>query len=287
MACIPYIIHQTGPDVLEDWTKSYIASLKHWHPHWQYMWWSDNDLHTLIQSDYSWLLPVYLKCSNIQRSDIGRYCILHRHGGMYVDTDMFFLAAVDPVIARAPCGLWLAHSPRALPTDKDLLSNYMLASPPNDPFWLKVLHEASFRLQHESRPWWALNTSLLVPYTTGRNVISKFAFQEGSVLSTVNVFKEPEILNLFCSHTSVPSGCIGVHNGGTSREFKSQMWSGLNGIAKIECELRKVFGVVPNKFQAPICLITTVICSVALVIGLVTLMICRIVASLKKKPLAH
>ena len=260
---IPHILHQTGPDVLPQWTQDYIVTLKHWHPNWQYRFWSDSDLYSLVQTDYSWLLPEYNRCSKIGRSDLGRYCILHKHGGVYIDTDMFFLAALDQVIQRAPHGLWLAFSAPTWPAGKAMLTNYIMASPPGHPFWLDVLQEASRRIQSNARPWWAFVKSMTVPYRTGRNVITKVALGEDSV----NMFEKPEILNLHCSHTPVTMACVAVHNGGTARTFESSNWNTLNKIVNCECKIQKVLGIPSYAFQFPICILLGVILVVMVVIG--------------------
>lgn len=260
---IPLIFHQTGPDVLPQWTQDYIVTLKHWHPNWQYRFWSDSDLYSLVQTDYSWLLPEYNRCSNIERSDLGRYCILHKHGGVYVDTDMFFLASLDHIIQREPHSIWLAHSGPVFPTSKTMLTNYIMASPPQHSFWLEVLNEAAHRLHTKKHPWWAVSKALTVPYMTGKNVLSAIATQK----DFVTAFKEPEILNLYCSHTPVTIGCVAVHNGGTSRTFPSTGWNMLNGFIRVDCKIRKMIGIVPNSFQFPVCILVCVILVVVVFIG--------------------
>lgn len=265
MTHIPHILHQLDnrKDPLEEWTKDYIVTLKHWHPHWKYMFWDASKLYDLVKSDYLWLLPTYNKCSNIERSDLGRYCILHKHGGVYIDTDMFFLASLDQVIQRAPHGMWLAHSGPVFPTSKPMLTNYIMASPPQHPFWLEVLNEAAHRLNTKKHPWWAVSKALTVPYMTGKNVLSAIALQK----DFVNVFQEPEVLNLYCRHTPVTMDCVAVHNGGTSRTFPSKGWNTLSGFIRVDCKIRKMFGIVPNSFQFPVCILVGVILVVMVVIS--------------------
>lgn len=43
----------------------------------------------LAEEDFPWLLPTYLAYPKlVQRSDIARYMILYRYGGVYLDADV-------------------------------------------------------------------------------------------------------------------------------------------------------------------------------------------------------
>jgi hypothetical protein len=265
---IPRVLHQTGPTPLPDWMEQYRRTLWDHHPTWQYRFWTDNDLLALVREHYLWLLPLYEKCAIIQQADLGRYCVLHRHGGVYCDTDMYWRGSLDTVLGESD-ELWLAHSPKTLPTDRDdsnKVTNYLMASPHGHPFWLEVLQEAGRRMEAQKWPWWALNQSLRVTYTTGAYLLSSVAQQH-----PVRVFQEPLILNLFCAQTEVPAEAVGVHNGGTSRTFGSSSWSGYVKLVKHECKLRQAFGVRGNLCQFPHCsaLLYGVLLAVLVVLGAV------------------
>lgn len=81
------------------------------------------------------------------RSDLLRYEILHRYGGVWVDTDLECLRPIDPLIGSAGCfaawevqGRWIA--------------NGFMGSKPNHPFIDRLIEgiPASVRANHGKRP---------------------------------------------------------------------------------------------------------------------------------------
>ena len=265
---IPAVFHQTGPTPLPEWAERYRDTLREWHPRWGYRFWTDDDLERIVRDHYPWLWDTFRRCAIIQKADLGRYCILHRHGGVYCDTDIYWRGPLDPVLERGdPGALWLAHSPRTLPTDAGHdITNYLMASPAGHPFWLEALREAQRRLDHKLWPWWAVNESLRVTCTTGAKMLTPLGRRHSA-----QIFREPEVLNLFCAHTPVQPGTVAVHNGGTSRAFGGQRsWSSYAKLVHHECSLRKSFGVRGNTCQFPHCiaaLYCTLLAVVVVVIG--------------------
>lgn len=63
------------------------------HPDWQWRVWTDADLPSL---ESQWALTHAAHLS--QKSDIVRYEVLHRFGGVYLDTDMECVRAIDPLL---------------------------------------------------------------------------------------------------------------------------------------------------------------------------------------------
>jgi mannosyltransferase OCH1-like enzyme len=84
-------IHQIwiqGPEEFQKNNKFYQWSLlwSQYYPHWKYKLWSENDLLPLL-TEYG-LLEIYQAAPNFAcKSDILRYLILSKEGGLYVDTD--------------------------------------------------------------------------------------------------------------------------------------------------------------------------------------------------------
>lgn len=90
---IPKIIHQIwlGSPIPEKF-KQYQITWQHHHPDWEYKLWTDNDiaqLHLENQQAYD------LAINYAERSDIARYEILYRFGGLYVDTDCQCIQSFD------------------------------------------------------------------------------------------------------------------------------------------------------------------------------------------------
>lgn len=251
---IPRIIHQTGPTPLPEWTRVYRESLLKHHPDWVHEFWSDERLRSLVRDQYPWLLNVYDKAQVIEKTDLGRYCVLHSFGGVYCDTDIYWRGCVDDIMILYPTAtLWLSKSPRTLPTDRnDDVTNYLMASVPGHSFWLQVLAEAKDALQR-SASIWKYNRTMRVSYCTGAKLLTSI-YKEARFQTHCNVaiFNEPHVVNLFCSHTPISKDSIAIHNGGTSRNVGSK-WSSYVGVVKHECVLRRILGVRGNVAQFPFC----------------------------------
>lgn len=239
---IPRILHQTGPERLSSWMAACQASLQRHHPGWTYRFWTDADLAELVHTHYPEAAAAFDAFPLIQKTDLARYCILHRFGGVYSDLDIEWHGPIDPLLT-AP--LMLAHSPPTLPGGPSLVTNYLMASIPHHPLWQQVVHEIVRRHEKKAWPWWAVNASLRVPFLTGARVLSAVVEPEH-----LHVFREPHILNLFCAHTPLAPETVAVHRGGTAR-VQGSKWNSLNGFIQHECTLRRLLGVRGNLCQFP------------------------------------
>ena len=90
---IPKIIHQIWlgspfPEVYRNYQQSWLAN----HPDWEYYLWTDADIAALGLENREF----YDTSNNYgERSDIARYEILYRFGGVYVDVDYECLKPLD------------------------------------------------------------------------------------------------------------------------------------------------------------------------------------------------
>jgi hypothetical protein len=86
---IPKILHQTWksrdlPPKYARWSESFRRHL----PDWEYRFWDDDACLGLVKESYPQYLDTYLGLRNpAERSDLFRYMVLHRFGGMYADID--------------------------------------------------------------------------------------------------------------------------------------------------------------------------------------------------------
>ena len=90
---IPKIIHQIwiGSSFPEKY-KEFQESWKKHHPSWEYRLWTDKEIRELKLINQA----MYDKATNLgEKSDIARYEILYRFGGLYVDTDFECLKSFD------------------------------------------------------------------------------------------------------------------------------------------------------------------------------------------------
>ena len=125
---IPKLIHHIwlGPP-LPNRYKKYIESWKKHHPDWTVKLWTDKDLFS-----FPFLTDKKILQSNNhgQRSDIFRYEILYRYGGLYVDTDFLCLKPHD--ILHHTCDFYASMAPAAI-------YNGLMACAPKHPIVLECL----------------------------------------------------------------------------------------------------------------------------------------------------
>ena len=149
------IIHQTykTTEIREDWLP-YQASWKTHHPDCDYRFWTDEDNRELISTHYAWFLPIYDSYPyNIQRADVARYFMLHRHGGLYADLDYECLKPLDELLS----GRDLAFTTEPTQHHKmfheqiselnRMVSNALMYSTPGHPFWEKVFDLLKIKAQ--------------------------------------------------------------------------------------------------------------------------------------------
>jgi mannosyltransferase OCH1-like enzyme len=67
----------------------YVLFLQTHHPGWQEVIWEEAAVLGLIQQDFPWFLDTYLSYPRlVQRSDVSRYMVLYKYGGVYLDADV-------------------------------------------------------------------------------------------------------------------------------------------------------------------------------------------------------
>jgi len=92
---IPKIIHQIwlGNPFPEKWLWLRETWLKN-HPDWQYILWTEKEIEEFGLTNQK----LYDQATNYgEKSDIARYEILYRYGGLYVDTDFECIKSFDPL----------------------------------------------------------------------------------------------------------------------------------------------------------------------------------------------
>ena len=129
---IPKTIHQIwlgGKDL----PKQYLKWMKSWqkyNPDWSYKLWDENSIKKLNIEDFN----VYSKTlSPGYRSDIIRYIILNKYGGLYVDTDFECLRKIPLNL------LYYKFVACTMFNNKPMIGNSILMSAPNSIILEKVL----------------------------------------------------------------------------------------------------------------------------------------------------
>lgn len=133
---IPKVIHQIwlGSE-LPDHLQVYVNSWRDTHPDWVFKWWTEKNLPELpvdIRLLYNSAGALYQDRRKYQfQSDLLRYVILERKGGVYVDTDFECLRPIDDLLDCAGFLSW---------EDQDRwLCNAIIGCEPHSPFMRVVI----------------------------------------------------------------------------------------------------------------------------------------------------
>jgi len=251
------IIHQTTKNgLIPNELNHYIESIKKYQSNWNYILWSDDDNAKLIEKEYNFIWKNYQKIKGIQKADISRYCILHKFGGLYVDTDIIFYKNIDPLLNNKD-GIILAPSIPTLPYFKNTVTNYIIYSgQKGNPFWLVLLYEINKRLEICDN--WLYNLSILnpiiVPYTTGRVVLTNFMND-----NYFTVFDNTLVYNKFSPLCDVDSNTVYcAHEGGTTRNGGKKWGNCIERYFLLyEFKMRKLLRIKQNSYQVPLCSIVS------------------------------
>jgi mannosyltransferase OCH1-like enzyme len=132
---IPRVIHQTWRDA--DPPPAFADLTRTWrglNPGWAWRLWTDADNREFVAREYPDLLALYDAYPfPIQRVDMVRYLILHRHGGLFVDLDFEALRPIEPFLgADAVFGCEPDENCRA-PGQARIVSNAFMACAPEHP----------------------------------------------------------------------------------------------------------------------------------------------------------
>jgi mannosyltransferase OCH1-like enzyme len=130
---IPRIIHQTYIDrasIPEKWKKM-SKTCKKLHPHWQYRFYSDEDMYKFVRKYYPEQMENFQAYPHIiQRVDAFRYMLLHHYGGVYLDFDVGCKKSLEPFLIY----------PVALPEPEPIgISNDVLFSAKGHPFFERAI----------------------------------------------------------------------------------------------------------------------------------------------------
>lgn len=125
---IPRQIHTVWVgDPMPSHLAEYVKTWTRVHPGWSHRIWGEDDLDWLQNQELFDFAEAYTTSVGQFRSDIARYEILHRHGGVYVDADFEALAPIDELLMGVDCFA-------AWETNDVWVGNAILGSAPGHPF---------------------------------------------------------------------------------------------------------------------------------------------------------
>ncbi|PWN36465.1 uncharacterized protein FA14DRAFT_175781 [Meira miltonrushii] len=129
---IPRIIHQVKLGNLKmqpKWIEARKSCID-LHPDWQFKLWEDEESGNFVNTQFPNLLETYLNYPlEIQRSNVLRYLVLHKFGGIYLDLDLGCKTPLDGLRNES------FLTPPANPSG---INNAFIASTPDHPFWSHV-----------------------------------------------------------------------------------------------------------------------------------------------------
>lgn len=154
---IPRTIHHiwVGPPMPDPLT-AYMRTWRDLHPDWEHVLWSSFDDLT-NQDAYDRAEEITPHVGQL-RSDLARYEILHRHGGVYVDCDMEALRPIDDLLSAGCFAGW--------ETDGVWVNNAVLGCVPGHPLMADLIAAApaSIEANAGARPNRMTGPHLLTPH---------------------------------------------------------------------------------------------------------------------------
>lgn len=148
---IPRIIHQIQE---EGKTEAQLLELSQtWidnHPKWQYKLWNIQSIEALIKEYY----PDIVFNVNIRLSEIARYLILHKEGGLFVENDFECIEPFDDIIKEKSC--FLSLNPNY--SKKNSISESLIISKKRHPFLHFIISYIKNEYEHlNTREYTILN----------------------------------------------------------------------------------------------------------------------------------
>jgi mannosyltransferase OCH1-like enzyme len=174
---IPKIIHQTAPRDISKWKDEWKTCQATWKKHfppdeYSHMMWYDEDLDNLIKNDFAWFYPLYQSYdAKIKKIDIARYFILYKYGGIYADMDYMCTRNFYDLMPNDKVSI--SESPYK---ENEHIQNALMISPPNNPFWMKVVVKAIERVNSPS-----------VLYATGPKLVTDVYFENPDEVNVLEI----------------------------------------------------------------------------------------------------
>lgn len=246
-------IHQTSKTKdLNRFQQECSDNIRSIHSSSKYKLWDDNDLLSIVKTEFPDLADIWQDIEGIQRADLGRYAVLFIEGGLYADTDVIFNKNFFTNMNLNSDQILLAPSVKVFPWSSNSLTNYVIYAPRTKMAFFKTLvEEGTNRIKKTTNK----NFVEYVPYTTGRVLVNDIAKNYN-----VSMISENNIKNKFCGYTDTENS-ICYHEGSTIRNAEDGSWRGstVMGIVNTECNLREKINVEGNICQVPILLITILV----------------------------
>lgn len=157
---IPKVIHRIWvggpmPQIYKNYEKKWLEL----NPGWSVKTWGDGDFGWLENQELFDAAEKYAPADGVGqfRSDVARYEILHRFGGVYVDCDVEPLKGFDPLLGPEGFAAW--------EVENEFVGNTVLGSAPGNPFFAAMIGAA--------RDGAKANAGRAVTWMTGPRTLTK------------------------------------------------------------------------------------------------------------------
>ena len=183
---IPKILHQIWlGSPLPDKYKKWQHILQVMHPDWEYKLWTDKDIEQLKLVN-----TAHYKASRNygERSDIARYEILYKYGGVYIDIDIEFVRPLTYLHERYD--FYAAFEPLWSHTYTCLsIGNALIASVPGHP----VLAECIQQITQSVLPVKTLNEQLRIVAQTGPILFTRACYKHRATIKKSGIILPSEL----------------------------------------------------------------------------------------------
>ncbi len=125
-----------------------MKSWKKYHPDWEYMLWTEKNIPKLVNQEAFDTSPNWH-----QKSDILRYEILFRYGGIYIDSDEYCLKSIEPLLEQTSnAGFTLIAGREGSEEMPNLVANGVLGCLAGEPFMQKMIENINVN-QPAKKTW--------------------------------------------------------------------------------------------------------------------------------------
>jgi mannosyltransferase OCH1-like enzyme len=174
MSGIPRVFHSIWVgDPMPDHLREYVASWTRVHPSWVHRVWGDGDIDWLQNQDLYDFAEAITRDHGQFRSDVARYEILHRYGGVYVDCDFEALQPIDELVMGVECFA-------AWETDDVWINNAILGAEPGHPLFADLIDglSANVKTHRGKRPNILSGPQYLTPAMRDRDDVTLFPAEQ-------------------------------------------------------------------------------------------------------------
>src|SRR3972149_1807328 len=138
-------------------------------PDWTHIIWNKSMCKKLLQLYYPEHLELFHSYKyDIQRCDMIRYFILYHYGGIYADMDYYCNNSFTKVLQKYNKSLYFVETKNSLLIHS--ISNSLMYSVPNHPFWRKLFIE--LEKAYENIPWY-YSRHIQIMYSTGPSFLNR------------------------------------------------------------------------------------------------------------------